>query len=156
VQQEPVYPAEPVYLAGLRWAEACPPSCMGTITIKTPLQQRFSADSVQSFRDCQGRPAIISWQVLSLRFAGGGLRGASGLSFCGRFYPSALRLGGFQQSFFGRFCPSELQVEDRKGFPADLVLLSSANPEGIAYIETMNLDGETNLKLKKALKATWW
>lgn len=42
------------------------------------------------------------------------------------------------------------QVEDGIVFPADLVLLSSAHAEGVCYIETMNLDGETNLKLKKA------
>ena len=48
-----------------------------------------------------------------------------------------------------------MQVEDREYFPADLVLLSSTNPEGVSYIETMNLDGETNLKMKKALKETW-
>ena len=42
-----------------------------------------------------------------------------------------------------------VQVEDGSVFPADLVLLSSAHPEGVCYIETMNLDGETNLKLKK-------
>jgi magnesium-transporting ATPase (P-type) len=46
------------------------------------------------------------------------------------------------------------QVEDRAYFPADMVLLSSSNPEGVCYIETMNLDGETNLKLKKALQDT--
>ncbi len=39
-------------------------------------------------------------------------------------------------------------------FPADMVLLSSSNPEGVCYIETMNLDGETNLKIKKALQDT--
>jgi magnesium-transporting ATPase (P-type) len=44
-------------------------------------------------------------------------------------------------------------VEDSNVFPADLVLLSSALPEGVSYIETMNLDGETNLKLKKVLAA---
>jgi magnesium-transporting ATPase (P-type) len=48
-----------------------------------------------------------------------------------------------------------VQVKDKEYFPADLVLLSSSNPEGICYIETMNLDGETNLKMKKALKDTW-
>ena len=48
-----------------------------------------------------------------------------------------------------------VQVKDREYFPADLVLLSSTNPEGVSYIETMNLDGETNLKMKKALKETW-
>ena len=38
--------------------------------------------------------------------------------------------------------------------PADLVLLSSDNPEAIAYVDTMNLDGETNLKLKQGLPET--
>lgn len=39
-------------------------------------------------------------------------------------------------------------------FPADLLLLSSSNEDGICYVETMNLDGETNLKLKRSLEAT--
>lgn len=34
--------------------------------------------------------------------------------------------------------------------PADLVLLHSQGPNGVAYIETMALDGETNLKNKQA------
>ena len=37
-------------------------------------------------------------------------------------------------------------------FPADLVLLNSSTPKGICYIETKNLDGETNLKHKLANK----
>ena len=39
-------------------------------------------------------------------------------------------------------------------FPADLLLVSSTNDDSIAYVETMNLDGETNLKIKKALDQT--
>ena len=39
-------------------------------------------------------------------------------------------------------------------FPADLLLLASANADGTAYVETINLDGESNLKIKKALDAT--
>lgn len=35
--------------------------------------------------------------------------------------------------------------------PADLVMLHAAGSNGIAYIETMALDGETNLKSKQAL-----
>lgn len=37
--------------------------------------------------------------------------------------------------------------------PADLVLLNSTGENGIAYIDTMALDGETNLKSKEALPA---
>ncbi len=38
--------------------------------------------------------------------------------------------------------------------PADLVFLSSADPEQHCYVETANLDGETNLKLKYAFHGT--
>lgn len=48
-----------------------------------------------------------------------------------------------------------MQVQDKEYFPADLLFLSGTNPEGVCYIETMNLDGETNLKMKKALRDTW-
>jgi len=37
-------------------------------------------------------------------------------------------------------------------FPADLVILNSSGRKGICYIETKNLDGETNLKHKLANK----
>lgn len=38
--------------------------------------------------------------------------------------------------------------------PADIVILSTSDADGICYVETKNLDGETNLKVRKALKAT--
>lgn len=39
-------------------------------------------------------------------------------------------------------------------FPADLLFLSAENEDGLCYIETMQLDGETNLKIKKSLDET--
>ncbi|CAI9761835.1 unnamed protein product [Fraxinus pennsylvanica] len=47
-----------------------------------------------------------------------------------------------------------VKVEKDEFFPADLVLLSSNYEDAFCYVETMNLDGETNLKLKQALKVT--
>jgi phospholipid-translocating ATPase len=38
--------------------------------------------------------------------------------------------------------------------PADIVVLSSSEPDGLCYVETQNLDGETNLKIKRSLQAT--
>ncbi|KAI8324877.1 phospholipid-translocating P-type ATPase [Martensiomyces pterosporus] len=47
-----------------------------------------------------------------------------------------------------------VRVENKEALPADLVVLSSSEPEGMCYIETSNLDGETNLKVKQALPET--
>ena len=47
-----------------------------------------------------------------------------------------------------------IEVRRNDRIPADIVLLSSSHDEGISYIETTNLDGETNLKLRKSLQAT--
>ncbi|KAI8601931.1 hypothetical protein EDD21DRAFT_373196 [Dissophora ornata] len=38
--------------------------------------------------------------------------------------------------------------------PADIVILSTSEADGLCFIETKNLDGETNLKIRRGLTAT--
>lgn len=45
---------------------------------------------------------------------------------------------------------SIVKVHENEHFPCDLVILNSSLPKGICYVETKNLDGETNLKHKQA------
>lgn len=43
-----------------------------------------------------------------------------------------------------------LKVHDREEMPADLVVLTTSETNGVAYIETANIDGETNLKIRSS------
>lgn len=47
-----------------------------------------------------------------------------------------------------------VKINKNEYFPSDLLLLSSSYEDGICYVETMNLDGETNLKVKRSLEST--
>ncbi|KAJ0824495.1 putative P-type phospholipid transporter [Helianthus annuus] len=47
-----------------------------------------------------------------------------------------------------------VKVNKNEYFPSDLLLLSSSYEDGVCYVETMNLDGETNLKIKRCLECT--
>ena len=42
-----------------------------------------------------------------------------------------------------------VKLVDGSLIPADILLLSSSESQAIAYVETSNLDGETNLKIRK-------
>ena len=47
-----------------------------------------------------------------------------------------------------------VQVKKNREFPADLILLASSGEQGMSYIDTCNLDGETNLKIRNSLEHT--
>ncbi|VEN56036.1 unnamed protein product [Callosobruchus maculatus] len=47
-----------------------------------------------------------------------------------------------------------VRVRCDEAFPADLVLLSSSDPDSVCYIETSNLDGESNLKIRQCPYST--
>ena len=42
-----------------------------------------------------------------------------------------------------------VKVMDREEIPADLIILTSVNGDGGCYVETSNIDGETNLKIRE-------
>lgn len=63
--------------------------------------------------------------------------------------------GGFRSRKWKKVRVGDVvKVEKDEFFPADLLLLSSSYEDGICYVETMNLDGETNLKVKRSLEVT--
>lgn len=66
-----------------------------------------------------------------------------------------LRGSSFEQTKWINVAVGDIiRVESEEPFPADIVLLASSEPEGLCYIETANLDGETNLKIKQAIPET--
>lgn len=46
-----------------------------------------------------------------------------------------------------------VRIYNDEPIPADIVILSTSDPDGACYVETKNLDGETNLKVRQALQA---
>lgn len=46
-----------------------------------------------------------------------------------------------------------IRLYNEEPVPADIVVLNTSDPDGGCYVETKNLDGETNLKVRQALHA---
>ncbi|EEH16420.1 hypothetical protein PABG_06507 [Paracoccidioides brasiliensis Pb03] len=47
-----------------------------------------------------------------------------------------------------------VRIYNEEQIPADVVVFSTSDPDGACYVETKNLDGETNLKVRQALHCT--
>ncbi|KAF5737299.1 phospholipid-transporting ATPase 1-like isoform X2 [Tripterygium wilfordii] len=66
-----------------------------------------------------------------------------------------LQSGEFQPKKWNKIRAGEVvKVCANDSIPCDMVLLGTSDPSGIAYIQTMNLDGESNLKTRYARQET--
>ncbi|KAJ3074751.1 Phospholipid-transporting ATPase IB, partial [Quaeritorhiza haematococci] len=106
----------------------------------------FSLSSSGSFRKSKVSKASRSTQAVSSIF-----------SF-------ASRQGGRPQEINPQWKDSkwqEVQVGDLvlirsdEPIPADVLILATSEPDGLCYVETQNLDGETNLKIRYTVPETW-
>lgn len=48
-----------------------------------------------------------------------------------------------------------VKVKKDEKFPCDMLLIASSSPEGVVFVDTANLDGETNLKDKMEPLPKW-
>jgi len=46
-----------------------------------------------------------------------------------------------------------IKIKDNQSLPADVLICSTSDNENVAFVETKNLDGETNLKSRNAIPA---
>ena len=66
------------------------------------------------------------------------------------FNPST---GDFEDREWQKIQPGNIvKVTQDRPMPCDILLLNTGLPKGVCYVETKNLDGETNLKIKTAHK----
>uniref|UniRef100_A0A8C9ZXP3 Phospholipid-transporting ATPase n=1 Tax=Sander lucioperca TaxID=283035 RepID=A0A8C9ZXP3_SANLU len=66
-----------------------------------------------------------------------------------------LRNGAWQTIIWKQVAVGDIvKVTNGQHLPADMVIVSSSEPQAMCYTETSNLDGETNLKIRQGLSLT--
>ncbi|KAK3515534.1 hypothetical protein QTP70_024217, partial [Hemibagrus guttatus] len=68
---------------------------------------------------------------------------------------TVLRNGTWQTIIWKQVAVGDIvKVTNGQHLPADMVIVSSSEPQAMCYTETSNLDGETNLKIRQGLSLT--
>ncbi|XP_016127241.1 phospholipid-transporting ATPase IB-like isoform X1 [Sinocyclocheilus grahami] len=68
---------------------------------------------------------------------------------------TVLRNGAWQTIIWKQVAVGDMvKVTNGQHLPADMVIVSSSEPQAMCYTETSNLDGETNLKIRQGLSLT--
>ncbi|KAK0132802.1 Phospholipid-transporting ATPase IB [Merluccius polli] len=68
---------------------------------------------------------------------------------------TVLRNGAWQTVIWKQVAVGDIvKVTNGQHLPADMVIVSSSEPQAMCYTETSNLDGETNLKIRQGLPLT--
>ncbi|XP_064413920.1 phospholipid-transporting ATPase IB [Latimeria chalumnae] len=68
---------------------------------------------------------------------------------------TVLRTGNWQTVTWKEVAVGDIvKTTNGQHLPADMVIVSSSEPQAMCYIETSNLDGETNLKVRQGLSVT--
>ncbi|XP_023774990.1 phospholipid-transporting ATPase IB isoform X1 [Cyanistes caeruleus] len=66
-----------------------------------------------------------------------------------------LRSGMWQNIMWKEVAVGDIvKVTNGQHLPADMIIISTSEPQAMCYIETANLDGETNLKIRQGLSQT--
>uniref|UniRef100_A0A8B9GD34 Phospholipid-transporting ATPase n=1 Tax=Amazona collaria TaxID=241587 RepID=A0A8B9GD34_9PSIT len=66
-----------------------------------------------------------------------------------------LRNGMWQNIIWKEVAVGDIvKVTNGQHLPADMIIISTSEPQAMCYIETANLDGETNLKIRQGLSLT--
>ncbi|KAI0954200.1 hypothetical protein AcV7_007497 [Taiwanofungus camphoratus] len=110
-----------------------------------PAFQPYEDPSISSWAGGSGTLAVYQQSIHSRSSVGVvdyGQRAAVGLARWERTLWKKLQVGDI------------VLLRENEQIPADVVVLSTSDPDDMCYVETKNLDGETNLKPRKSVRAT--
>ncbi|BEI88398.1 uncharacterized protein CcaverHIS019_0111160 [Cutaneotrichosporon cavernicola] len=118
-------------------------------TLQLPASQQYpSSDSIPGMR-LPYRPRAISVSSSTPSATSGRSAGAVDYSM------QTAGTAQWERTLWKKLEVGDLVLlRDNEQIPADVIVLATSDADGLCFVETKNLDGETNLKPRKAVKAT--